>query len=259
MSNEELVAAIQAGDTSHFGALWDNLYLLVRKMAIRFHRVIGGRGGLEVEDLEQIGFMAMVEAAETFNPHKEAKFATWLCICLRRFFQEASGRLYMDKNGNLRSKDMLDYAVSLDMPLGDDPQSDTLADVVPDPNAIANIEQVEESVWREQLRNAVSDVLLEIEPEQAEVLRCRFWKNQTYIDAAGELGITDQNVRTGEARALRRLRHGRYIAKLRPFFDFNCYSGTGLQAFRSSGMSAQERYLIKQEEANRRLPTWEEV
>lgn len=253
MSNEELVTAIQAGDKSHFGALWDNLYLLVRKMAIRFHRVIGGRGGLEVEDLEQIGFMAMVEAAETFNPHKEAKFATWLCICLRRFFQEASGRLYMDKNGNLRTKDMLDYAVSLDMPLGDDPQSDTLADVVPDPNAIANIEQVEESVWREQLRNAVSDVLLEIEPEQAEVLRCRFWKNQTYIDAAGELGITDQNVRTGEARALRRLRHGRYIAKLRPFFDFNCYSGTGLGAFKNNGASIQERYVMQQEKISKNM------
>ena len=58
----------------------------------------------------------------------------------------------------------------MDVPLGDDPQSDTLADVVPDPNAIANIEQVEESVWREQLRNAVSGVMQELEPEQAKVL-----------------------------------------------------------------------------------------
>ena len=253
MSNEELVTAIQAGDKSHFGALWDNLYLLVRKMAIRFHRVIGGRGGLEVEDLEQIGFMAMVDAAETFNPHKEAKFATWLCICLRRFFQEASGRLYMDKNGNLRTKYVLDYAVSLDMPLGDDPQSDTLADVVPDPNAMANIEQVEESVWRGQLRNALSDVLMEIEPEQAEVLRCRFWKNQTYSDTAEALGATYQDVRNWENRALRSLRRGKFVSKLKPFYYFNYYGGTGLGAFKHTGTSVQEHYVMKMEKINENM------
>ena len=42
MSNEEMVAAIQAGDTSHFGELWDSLFLLIRKTAIRFHRAVGG-------------------------------------------------------------------------------------------------------------------------------------------------------------------------------------------------------------------------
>lgn len=253
MSNEELVAAIQAGDTSRLGALWDNVCLLIRKMAGRFHRSVGGRGGLEIEDLEQIGFIAMVEAAETYNSQKEAKFATWLCICLRRCFQEASGRLYLDKQGNLRTKDMLDHAVSLNEPLGDDPQGDTLADIVPDPRAEATIGQVEESVWREQLRDAVAGVMWELEPEQAEVLYHRFWKNQTYIDAAEELGITDQNVRTSEARALRNLRRGKYTARLKPFYNFNCYSGTGLGAFKSSGASVQERYMINQEKINENM------
>ncbi len=256
MSNEELVAAIQEGDMELMESLWERVRRLVHTFAYRYYMATQGRGGVTVEDLEQIGYLAMMDAIPRYNPG-EAAFSTYLVQYLRKHFQEASGRLYLDKNGNLRSKDMLDYAVSLDMPMGDDPQSDTLADVVPDPDAIANIEQVEESVWRVQLRNAVSGVMQELEPEQAKVLYHRFWKNQTYNDAAGELGITDQNVRTGEARALRRLRHGRYTAKLRPFFDFNCYSGTGLQAFRSSGMSAQERYMIKQEEANRRLSTWE--
>ena len=146
---------------------------------------------------------------------------------------------------------MLDHAISLDMPLGDDLQGDTLADIVPDPMAVAPL--VEESVWREQLRDVVAGVMQELEPEQARVLHHRFWKNQTYTDVAGELGITDQNVRTGEARALRRLRHGKYIARLKPFYNFNYYSGTGLGAFKSTGASIQEHYVMKMEKINENM------
>lgn len=250
MSNEELVSKIQQGDTGAIGTLWDNVYLLVRKMAVRFHRATDGRGGLEVEDFEQVGYLAMVYAVETYSPEKEAKFSTWLCICLRKYFQEAAGHLYQTTTGVLMPKDALDASVSLNMLVGDDEDTE-LMEITEDP--AASMENVENAIWHEQLRGVVADVLQDLPPKQVDVLYCRFWKNQTYTDAAEELGITGQNVRTGEARALRNIRHGRYMAKLRPFYNFNCYSGTGLGAFKNNGASIQERYVMKQEKISENM------
>ena len=37
-----------------------------------------------------------------------------------------------------------------------------------------------------------------------------------------------------------------------PFYEFDCYHGTGLGAFRSTGASIQERYMMKQDRIRER-------
>lgn len=250
MSNEELVSKIQQGDTGAIGALWDNVCLLVRKMAVRFHRATDGRGGLEVEDLEQVGFLAMVNATETYNPEKEAKFSTWLCIYLRKYFQEASGRLYQTTNGRLMPRDALDTSVSLNLVLGDDEDTE-LMEITEDPTA--SLDSVDDLIWHEQLRKAVSDVMRELPEDQTAVMRCRFWENLTQEEAGRQLGYDAGAVRRAEDKALRTLGQSRYRKKLLPFYDFSCYSGTGLGAFKNSGASIQERYVMKRERINENM------
>mgnify|MGYP003292755112 CR=1 FL=1 len=256
MSNEELVAGIQAGKTELMEELWgqvekyvmskaSKLDFMLAKMQNRSYNSKTVTGVLEQGDFCNAGYLALVKAVESYNPQTEVPFLAWFIFYLKTAFAEATG--YRTVKGRMEP---IRHALSLDAPLGDDPDGDTLAAVVADPRN--NLDNVEELIWREQLRDAVAGVMQELEPEQAKVLYHRFWKNQTYTDAAGELGITDQNVRTGEARALRRLRHGRYIARLKPFYNFNYYGGTGLGAFRATGMSVQERHLVIKEESRER-------
>lgn len=51
-----------------------------------------------MEDLEQAGFLAVMDAIPRYDP-EEAAFSTYLVKYLRKHFQETSGRLYKDTKG----------------------------------------------------------------------------------------------------------------------------------------------------------------
>ena len=123
------------------------------------------------------------------------------------------------------------------------PEGMTLADVVEDSGAAYTLESVEDQIWLDQLREILGEMMVEMPEKQADVLYRRYWRNQTYAEAGEEIGIAVENVRNNESKGLRFFREPRNSRRLRPFYDFDCYSGTGLRAFRSSGASVQERYL----------------
>lgn len=236
MSNEELAVMIQNGNNSLMLQLWEGVYGLVKHFAYRYITALEGRRGLVLDDLMQAGYLALVDAVASYKP-EEAAFSTWLVIYLRREFNEAAG-LY----GERKKNEPLEAALSLDKPLLDG-EDITLADVVEDSGAAYTLESVEDRIWLDQLREILGEMMVEMPEKQAEILHRRFWQNQTYTEAGEEIGITAENVRTSERQALRFFRQPRNSRRLRPFYDFDCYSGTGLGAFRSSGLSVQERYV----------------
>ena len=263
MSNEELVASIQAGKVELMEELWvqvekyvmskaSKLDFMLAKMQNRSYNSKTATGILEQGDFCNTGYLALVKAVETYNPQTEVPFLAWFIFYLKTAFAEATG--YRTVKGRMEP---IRHALSLDAPLGDDPDGDTLASIVADQRA--SLDNIEEAIWREQLRKVMEDVLSELPQEQQTALRHRYYGCRTYEGAAQQMGTTWEEVRKLEQGGIRSLRQSTRTKKLRPFYEVDCYSGTGLQAFRSSGMSVQERYLIKQEEANRRLPTWEEV
>lgn len=243
MSNEEMVAAIQAGDAALLEPLWNQVRRLVYMFAYRYYMTTQGRGGVTVEDLVQVGYLAMVDAIPRYDP-AEAAFSTFLVQYLRKHFQEASGRLYQDKRGLLMPKDALNTSLSLNITVDDDEETE-LMEITADP--ATGWENVEDAIWREQLQGVVADVLQELPEEQTAVLRGRFWDQHTYEQIAGNMGSNLSTVIGTEHKALRVLRQSKHRKRLMPFYDFNYYSGTGLGAFKSSGASVQERYLIRQE------------
>ncbi|MCI9353035.1 MAG: hypothetical protein HFF58_07280, partial [Lawsonibacter sp.] len=129
MSNEELVKEIQAGSKERLAELWEQVWGLVWRYAHRWAR----RNGTEVEDLVQVGFIAMVQAADTCDVSTGYAFTTWLGVYLKWEFAQATGqRTQRDR------LDPLQNAYSLDTPLIDDEGAPlTLADTLPDPAAEA--------------------------------------------------------------------------------------------------------------------------
>ena len=249
MSNEELVAEIQAGAVELMGQLWEQVERLIKWKAKRIMTVLEGcpGRGVEFEDLCQSGYLAMVAAVNTYDPAAGGAFSTWLMYHLKNAFAEATG--YRTQKGR---QDPLNNYLSLDTPLTDDADSDDLMDVVADPAGLQWRECLEESMWRKQLQEAVGAALSTVPEQYREILRLRYWEDMTLEDVGDLRGISKERVRQMENKGIRILRQPKTASQLYTFCDFDFYSGTGLGAFRYGGMSVQERYLLIEEERKER-------
>ena len=188
VSNEELVTLIQAGDRDRIVELWHQVQRMVYKQAARW----AGLGGTTIEDLTQAGFIAVLRAVDSYDPSRGTKFSTHLFQRLRAELSAATG--YNSKRSWF---DPLQNAVSLDAPLTDDDDSDTFADLIPDPAAEAAIEGMD-------VRLGVAEVLAELPEEQRKAIRDRYW-NDLQVDT-----------RT-HAAAMKRLRHPDCSKRLRAY------------------------------------------
>lgn len=236
MSNEELAIAIQQGDQGRTLELWEQVNGLVKRKAMQIMTALklsGNPRGVEFDDLYQTGYLAMVAAVETYSPERGA-FSTWFMFHLKTAFAEATG--YRTKGGRCEP---LNTATSLDRPVQpDEPDGGTLGELVPDSRAADAIENVEESVYREQLHKAIDGAISELPPGNAQ------WDDMT-LSAVGEvMGKSPERTRQMESKGIRELRKSRTLHR---FLDFDMYRGTGLGAFRLSGSSIQEQYILKQE------------
>ena len=236
MSNEELAIAIRQGDQGRTLELWEQVNGLVKRKAMQIMTALqlsGNPRGVEFDDLYQTGYLAMVAAVETYSPERGA-FSTWFMFHLKTAFSEATG--YRTKNGRCEP---LDTAASLDRPVQpDEPDGGTLGELVPDSRAADAIENVEESVYHEQLHKAIDGAISELPPGNAQ------WDDMT-LSAVGEvMGKSPERTRQMESKGIRELRKSRTLHR---FLDFDMYRGTGLGAFRLSGSSIQEQYILKQE------------
>ena len=124
------IKAAAGGDLEALADLWDQYRPFIYQQAAR-RKAAASAGGygwiVDVEDLAQAGYFALVGAAETYEPEKERAFITWLSMYLLNAFNDTL---------NVRTKrgrsDPIQAASSLDalLPEYDDT---TLLDTIPDP------------------------------------------------------------------------------------------------------------------------------
>lgn len=249
MSNEELVAEIQAGSVELMGQLWNQVEGLIKWKAKRIMTVLEGcpERGVEFEDLCQSGYLAMVAAVDTYDPAAGGAFSTWLMYHLKNAFADAIG--YRTQKGR---QEPLNNYLSLDTPLTDDADSDDLMDVVADPAGLQWQVALEESVWQTELQEAVGAALSTVPEQYREILRLRYWEDMTLENIGKRLGLSKERVRQTVNQAIRRLRRSRKVSQLYPFYNFDFYSGNGLGSFRHGGMSVQERYMVVAEKRRER-------
>ena len=250
MSNEELVAVIQAGAEERMGELWEQVKGLVAWKARHIMTALDLRGspcGVELEDLMQSGYIAMVEAVHYYNPESGAAFSTCLINRLKTAFAEATG--YHTKRGQ---NEPLNNSFSLDKTVDDESDGTPFGEFVPDPKAAATMLNIEEKLWREQLHEALEAALAALPEKYADVMRLRHYQGLTLADVGQIQRTTPERIRQMENKAIRQLRKLSIACHLRPFYDFDFYCGTGLGAFQHTGMSIQERYLVIEEEAQER-------
>lgn len=168
MTNEELAAAIQAGDREKLLELWTQVNRFTWKRVNRW--AVYHQNGMEPEDLMQVGFLALLDALNGWN-EPEGKFITWYALKLKAALTEAVGiRTQRDR------LDPINHAVSLDVPVTDGEESLTLADLIPDPADI--VEMVAERDLIHRRHEAIETALHSLPADQEATIRAKYYRNE---------------------------------------------------------------------------------
>ena len=241
MTNEELVALIQGGDRDKLEQLWGQVERFVAAQANKRLVLSGGLGGVEFGDLYNAGYIAVVAAADTYDPAAGRAFIGWLALALKTAFSQAAGI-----RSRRQARDPIHQAHSLDAPVGEDTDGNTLADLQADPAAAHALQDAEERIWRGQLREALETALAQLPAVQGETLRSRFFQAQTLEQIADHQGVSKEAVRQWQLQALYTLRQRR---ELQQFVEDRTpyYLHVGVRQFHSTGESAVERIVIRRD------------
>lgn len=239
MTNEELVMMIQDGAGELMPQLWEQVSRWVYKMANQWVISFDHTRGVTVDDLISSGYIALTEAVKTFRP--VGAFTTWFTMYLKTAFLDTYGL-------RAHKKDLLHDAVSLDTPLQVDDDL-TIGDTVTDPFGEVALLSQEEQIFQQQLHVALDEAMAILPTEQREVLHLHYYGDLTFEGIAQQVGVYTETIRQREKKALRTIRRNPAAQQLISFIDFDYYHGTGAGAFRRTGTSIQERYLMNLERA----------
>lgn len=240
MTNEELAARVKAGDKEAAAQLWEQNRGLLSLMGWRLFSALYDRAqaaGVTWEDVQQIGFLACVSAAQGYNPQAGAKYATYLAYHYRREFAALVG-LRTER----QKREPLCHAGSLDAPIdAEDTDGSTRAEIVPDDDAAAQLAAVDDRIWTQQLHDALEDGLQTIDAGQAAVLRARYYEGRTLSAIATAAGEPLHAVYRAEQYGLRAMRrHGkRTLEQFRAESISRAYRYTGFCAWKAGGSSPE--------------------
>lgn len=235
MTNEELVAMIQAGERDRLPQLWGQVERFVAKRANHIMSMyatgyMANSGGVEFDDLYNSGYLALVAAVDTYKPEKGMKFISWFAFFVKTAFGNAGGWM-RQKNDALRR------AVSLDAPIDGEDDSDPLAQIVEDTGAAQEIQAVEDKIFQEQLHAALERALQQLPDAEVEAIRGKYFLGRELFSVE----------KRAERRGLSRLSAH---ASLRQYIELHTpyYLQVGVQTFQHDGDSSVERIVFKREQ-----------
>ena len=241
MTNEEMAARIQQGEPGLYSLLWERVEKLVTLLAGRYYarsQVICARSGVELEDLIQAGYFAMLDTVKSFDHKTGYKLTTYL----KRHLLNQWAQM-LDVRYGREKFDPLNRCISLESPIAGENKETALGDVIPDKAAEQAIESSLERVYTQQLHDVLESCLDTLKPHEADTIRGRFYRGETLKQIAERQGCTFQYVRVQEANALRGLRRGANLRKLKAWrediIDQYAYK-TGFGMFRQMGASSVE-------------------
>ena len=189
MTNEELVALIQAGERDRLPELWEQVERFVASRANRLLIAIGpdkaALAGVEFGDLYNSGYFALVAAADSYKPEAGALFITWFALRLKSAFAEVCG-------WRTSKRDPLNSAKSMDARLKEgDEDSGAFGDFIPDPRAAQALQDVEDGIQRDYTRQAVRQALEQLPTEERLAIKAYYYEGLT-VKASGGARILER-------------------------------------------------------------------
>ncbi len=283
-TNEEIIAEIRAGGDRQnlMLALWEQNEGLI------FATVKKYEGYAEHDDLMQEAYIGLDKAVKHYDTAAGAKFTTllpiWIKQVLQRYITDKSTvvRLpsYLHAKMNSFKSDIKEltsklkreptlseiceytgyspedteklrmYAYTADIKSLDAPIKDeeglTLGETIAEPTD--DYENLENRIYREQLKADLWGAVAELPEIQGDILRLRYIGGLTVEQAGKASGMTKEVARSQENKAMRKLREPKTMRRLRPYLEDirgNAMKGAGVKRFNVTWTSATEREALK--------------
>lgn len=242
MTNEELAQRIKAGEKDLIGQLWEQTerllrFLIERELVATDKAERAEAAGVTREDLLQEAFFALLQAVEAYDPASGFAFVSFLKWPVKNVVNNALG--IRTKKGR---EDPLASASSIDAPIGgedDEPLLSFLADTE-DP-----IAEAEDRLFREELRKELERSLAELPEREAEVIRARYYEDQTIEQVGDRVGCSAERARQIEQEALDALRMKESLQAYRDeIITRHAYHG-GFQRWKDTGSSSVEEAALQ--------------
>lgn len=216
MTDEELATKAKTGDEAVLLELWNNkrgmAYTWARS-AFRKHWENGDTRGVDLDDLMQTAFIALMKAVHYYDPEKSWAFSTCYGNCLKREFAD------LLRTRTTHKIDALNGSLSLDAPMDGKSEDDTdlWIDTLEDP--VNCFEEVEERIFQDQLHDALENALSQIPEKQSEAVRLRYLQDKGWAAVAEMMGFEHSYVRRLANKGLDNLRKEEIRAELESFID----------------------------------------
>ena len=241
-TNEELAAAIQAGEREAIEQLWGQCYRFICKHANKWAQAWKNRPAFDAEDFIQSGYIAMCEAVKAYHEGR-GTFLHFLAYFLKTEFSKVAG-CYTPA----QMKEPLNNAISLDSPAynGEDNEI-TIADIISfyDPG----FEEVEEAMHKAYISSVVKEAINSLPEKQRIAIEAHYLDGKTYAEIASVLKVADSYPGQLVKDGFRRLRCGKYAPTLSELLwgESNFYKRTGFSTWKNTGCSVQEGYILWKE------------
>lgn len=249
-ANAALAALAATGNAFALGQLWEINKGLLRSMFWKWYpanKALADAHGLTADDFEQDGYFAVQYAAEHYDPGKGFAFSTWLAYAMKRQIQQTltgghrRNIIGPDGKNHTISADPLNHCTSLDLPVGEDEDGATLGMMQPDPAAAADLLDVEERIYNDELHTALEEALHKLTEREARVIREHFYEQKSVREIAEGAGMEQSQARRAEASGLAKLRRNPRILRWHnEIITSHAWRGTGFTAWAAGG-SVEER------------------
>lgn len=210
MTNEQLAAFIKQGDNDELiPILWERIRKIMYMKSDSVYSTLQGRFqqcGVDIWDLKQSCYMAFLKAIDGYKPDTGNKFTSYLSYPFKNTVNELIGmRTQKQKN------EPLNDCTSLDTPLKEDePDSNTLVDMIADDNAVNAVELVELEDDYRVLHEAVDG----LKYPQNRVINSYYFEDKSMKDIGAEMGISGQRISQILHKGLRCLRRSEPLKQL---------------------------------------------
>ena len=240
MSNEELALQIKAGNTELYAELWKNTEKLMIWKINKLYDIQSprfARAGLELDDLKQLAFFALIAAVEAYDPQKSYAFSSYISFHLRNTIAAALG---------IRSsrRDPLNNCTSLDMLVGED-EDITIGELFADPDSDCPFDEIADNDLIAACRRDLEKIMSEFPEDEAAVIRCKYFEgSDNRMRVSEELNMPYHKVCRLESNALTKFRQPKNKRALQLYREeligSKPYTGSGLSRFKAAGMSSVE-------------------
>ena len=236
---QELIARVASGDTLAAGDLYELNQGLIRMVINQYSAMCETDVAVGVDDLEQVGYFAVIGAARTWQANK-GSWSGWLVMYLRKECNEALGR----RNGRFLRPER--GALSLDMPISEDGvEGATMLDLTADDTLPPDDELLLEDEVVRGVRAAIGR--LPEERQRRLMVECEL-HGKPYADAAEGLGITLGVAYGDRRRAFKALRRDKDILALKDAYaiqmpGYSLYKG--VRGFQTDWTSTTEGAALR--------------